>query len=220
LIPPSFTAPKANRSERPQKYETRNASRETHPRRLPLQENFLVPDPKKHADSRNIIESIARWIPGFSGYLEKEYRRESDALARKWLADRLDKAKPALDQLMEARAAAGELDGLDLVEKLRSKIDHLVGRFRSAPQGYSGFFDFVRIRKDALDDVYATDAALFSVVDGLAKSIESMKSESEPLAQMIQRVTESLEDVSSKFDRRGEILSGLADENPTAPPIK
>ncbi len=53
----------------------------------------IMPEPRQHAQSRGWIESIGRRIPGFKGYLEKEYRRDSDALQRTWLADRLQRAK-------------------------------------------------------------------------------------------------------------------------------
>ncbi len=39
-------------------------------------------EPERHAEKRNFVESILRHIPGFRGYLEKEYRRDSDYLAR------------------------------------------------------------------------------------------------------------------------------------------
>src|SRR5262245_518811 len=61
-------------------------------------EEPIVPDPSRHAESRNWIESLARHIPGFKGYLEKEYRRDSDHLARTWIADQLQKSKTALDR--------------------------------------------------------------------------------------------------------------------------
>ena len=38
------------------------------------------------------VETILRYIPGFRGYLEKEYRRDADALQRQWLTDRLKRA--------------------------------------------------------------------------------------------------------------------------------
>ncbi len=56
-----------------------------------------MPEPRQQAQSRGWIESILRRIPGFKGYLEKEYRRDSDAVQRTWLADRLQRTKPALD---------------------------------------------------------------------------------------------------------------------------
>jgi hypothetical protein len=170
-----------------------------------------VPDPKKHADSRGLIETVARWIPGFHGYLEKEYRRDADSLARKWLADRLDKSKPALDDLVRNLTSHGQLDELDDIENFRSKLDHLVGRFRSAPQGYSGFFDYVRIKEEQLNDVYVTDASLFGVVDELAGEIESMKTRNESIGEMLHSVAQKLQDASTQFDKRADILAGVSD---------
>ena len=104
---------------------------------------------------------------------------------------------------MQEMSREGRLDGLDRVESLRSKVDHLVGRFRSAPQGYSGFFDYVRVQQDELDEVYAVDASLFGVVDELAQKIEGLVV-AEDMGAVLGPVADAIEDVSRQFDRRGE----------------
>ena len=96
-----------------------------------------MPDPQKHAQRRGWIESIARWIPGFSGYLEREYRRDSDALARKWMADQLDQAKPKLNEYMKRLTEAGKLSALNDCQSFLTRLDTIVGKFRSAPSGES-----------------------------------------------------------------------------------
>ena len=40
-------------------------------------------------ERRNILERLGAKIPGFSGYLEREMRREVDKLQRDWLADQV-----------------------------------------------------------------------------------------------------------------------------------
>ena len=102
----------------------------------------MSPDPSRHASNRNWFESILRYVPGFRGYLEKEYRRESDYLARTWMADRLQRSKVGLDDFMRALVDAANLDVLPPCERLRSKLDGLISRIRSAVRGYSGIFDF------------------------------------------------------------------------------
>ncbi len=170
-----------------------------------------MPDPKKHADSRNLIESIMRWIPGFSGYLEREYRRDSDSMSRRWLADRLDKAKPSLDELVQTMTSNGQLDGLDGIDRFRSKLDHMVGRFRSAPHGYSGFFDYVRIREEELNDVYVLDASMFQTVDELAAQIETVAETPDETVAKLADVTKKLAEVDRQFDKRADILNGLSE---------
>ena len=55
-------------------------------------------DPERHAENRGWIESKLRKIPGFRGYLEKEYRRESDYVVRAWMAELLQKSKVTLER--------------------------------------------------------------------------------------------------------------------------
>ena len=87
-----------------------------------------MPEPKQHAAKRNWLESLGRKIPGFRGYLEKEYRRESDELQRKWLADQLQRSKRGLNEYARSLAEAAQVDQLPQIERLRSKLDRLIGR--------------------------------------------------------------------------------------------
>lgn len=168
-----------------------------------------MPDPMRHAENRNWFESLVRMIPGFHGYLEKQYRRESDALARKWLADRLDRGKKGLDELMRELVEAGRLPDLNKCERLRTKIDKLVGRYRSAPAGYSGLFDFVKVREDRLDQVYALDVAMMEGIDKLSNTLEKLGSDLENVDIRIKQLTEEVESADKQFDKRAELLNGL-----------
>ena len=71
-----------------------------------------MPEPKEHTRDRNFIEDILRRVPGFRGYLEKEYRRASDDLQRDALADRLGRAKRAIDEAGRRLVDAGQIDTL------------------------------------------------------------------------------------------------------------
>ena len=133
-----------------------------------------APNPSAHADNVNFVEKILRKIPGFKGYLEKEYRRESDYLARTWLADRLQVCKRGLDDYARNLVDSGEIDGLTHCDRLRSKVDKLILGLRGAVRGYSGVFDFVRVKEDVLDDVYKLDISLTEAVDKLAGEIEGL----------------------------------------------
>ena len=169
----------------------------------------MVPDPNKHADQRNWIESILRWIPGFKGYLEKEYRRDSDQLARKWLAERLERAKPKLNDFMRELTEQGNLSALGDGDRLRARMDKVIGRFRSAPVGYSGLFDFVRVREDRLDQVYAHDAKMMEQVEGVASAIESLRASDHDPRATLQGLVDQIDQVDRSFDMRDDLLAGL-----------
>jgi len=170
-----------------------------------------MPDPQKHAQRRGWIESIARWIPGFSGYLEREYRRDSDQLARKWMADQLDQAKSHLNDYMKRLTAAGKLSELTPCQSFLTRLDTMVGRFRSAPSGYSGFFDFVQIGEDELEKVYAIDVELFKSIEALAAGMEKLAASEEDPSLALSGLESELKQIEQHFQKRKETLEGLSE---------
>ncbi len=168
-----------------------------------------MPEPRDHTENRNWIESVLRHIPGFRGYLEKEYRRESDDLQRDWLADRLQRSKRAIDDLGRMLADAAQIDALPQVDRLRGRIDKLIGRIRGAMQGYSGFFDLVRVREDLLDRVYEHDAGLMRHVETLADDIEQLPDLRDQLAEKLADLLHQTDELDSLWDVREYMLRGL-----------
>ena len=165
--------------------------------------------PDRHASGRGWIETILRYIPGFRGYLEKGYRRESDHLARKWMADRLTASKKGLDGYINDLVSDGKLDGLDQIERCRSKLDGLINSLLGAVRGYSGFFDFVQVDEALLDKVYAHDMAMIEDVEGLAKSIETLGTKPEEVVAVAKALRQHIDEVQKKFDIRGQLLEGI-----------
>lgn len=176
-----------------------------------------MPDPKQHARGRGIIESVLRYIPGFRGYLEKEYRRESDKLARTWMADQLQRAKTGLDDYMHALVSAAQIDALPQIERMRSRLDRIIGRLRGAMRGYSGFFDFVRIKEDDLDEVYDHDQAMMADAKALADEIEALpdRGDEQPTA-VVRDLTAKIEKINDLIDHREDLLRGLGPDESDA----
>lgn len=166
-------------------------------------------DPKRHAEHRGAIESLLRFIPGFRGYLEKDYRQESDHLLRRWMADRLQQSKRSLDAGMTALIEAGRLDQVTAWERVKNRLDALVLRLRSAVRGYSGFFDFVKVDVNLLDQVYEHDQTLVQSADKLAGAIEQTAPRGDVSETAIRQWLEQIEELDRAFAKRGEMLNGL-----------
>lgn len=166
-------------------------------------------DPKQHASGRGWIETIARYIPGFSGYLEKGYRRESDRLLRSGLADRLQRGKQGINDYMLMLTNAGQLDQLPACEQTRAKLDRVISRLRGSVSGYSGFFDFVQKKEDDLDAVYAHDHGLIEQVDALAQQMQNLSSATEQPARLMSQLDNGLRDLEQQIDKREDLLRGL-----------
>lgn len=168
-----------------------------------------MPEPRNHAENRNWIERILRHIPGFRGYLEKEYRRDSDELQRQWLADRLQRSKRAIDDAARPLVDAGQVDVLPQLDRLRGRLDKFIWQLRSAMQGYTGFFDLVRVDERALDRVYELDVAVMDEVQGLAEAIEALPSRRDQFATAVPELLNQIDDVESQWSKRSDILKGL-----------
>jgi hypothetical protein len=168
-------------------------------------------DPKEHSEGRGIIESILRFIPGFRGYLQKDYRQESDYLARKWMADRLQQSKRSLDDYMIGLVNAGQMDPLSTCERVKTRLDGLILKMRGSVRGYSGFFDFVRVNADLLDQVYEHDMALIRDIEALAASIEQLAGKSEAPPTILNDLLQRIDEAERKFDKRGDLLNGLGE---------
>lgn len=169
-------------------------------------------NPSRHADNRNWLESLGRYIPGFKGYLEKEYRREADYLARKALADRLHRSKPQLDSYMRNIVDAGQLDGLTLCERVRSRLDTLINTMRSDVRGYSGIFDYVKVREDLLDQVYEHDMSLVDDVEAVAAAIDTLSTSSAAPSAVVPPILQQIENLERLYAKRSDLLKGLAPE--------
>jgi len=169
-----------------------------------------MPEPKKHFENRGWIESALRYVPGFKGYLEKEYRREADDLLRNWLADRLKRSKRGLDAGALALTEAGQIDQLPQIERLRARLDKLAGRIASAMQGYSGFFDLVQVNEGVLDRLYEYDLALMEQVTKLADHVEEVKTVvASSVSERVVPLLEDIEKLEDDWDKREDLLRGL-----------
>lgn len=167
-----------------------------------------MPEPREHMRHRNWIETILRYIPGFRGYLEKEYRRESDRLVRMWIVDRLRQCKRVADRLARELWEARRLELLPQLDRIRGRLDTFMGRVDGAVAGYSGFFDYVRVNEAVLDRVYEHDVGLMEAVEQVAQTIESWEPATLGSSQ-IDVLLDQLERLDRRWDGRTHILEGI-----------
>lgn len=166
-------------------------------------------EPKDHSQDRNWLESILRRVPGFKGYFEKEYRRESDQLQRAWLADRLLRAKPAIDELARPLVDAAQIDALPQLDRLRARMDKMIWQIRSGMQGYSGFFDLVRVDEELLDRVYEHDVVLIDKVENLAEAVEALPESPEQIGSTLPAAFDAVDEIERELEIRLDMLGGM-----------
>ena len=167
-------------------------------------------EPERHAEKRNFVESILRHIPGFRGYLEKEYRRESDYLARSWLADRLQSSKRGIDAYFRGLLDAGQVDTMPLCDRIRVRLDGVISKMRGDVRGYSGFFDFVRVDESLLDKIYDHDMSLIADVDQFVNMAETLVADADTAQQVANDLLRRIDEIDQRYSQRDEMLSGMS----------
>ncbi|MBZ5588370.1 MAG: hypothetical protein LAO05_07395 [Acidobacteriia bacterium] len=158
----------------------------------------------KAREARTLLERLGARVPGFSGYLERELRREVDQLLRAELASRLDTARASLAAYTRTLrpGAAGPLERLGSLDK---SLDALANSVRHAGSGYGGLFDAVKVREEQLEVLYRLDLDLVESVDDVREAAVSLGSDDKVLA----RVEQAAAKVRAGLDRREGVVRGV-----------
>ena len=160
------------------------------------------------------LETLAAKIPGYTGYKEKEMRRQADSLLREHLAKQLG------EQLSRAEDVAGQmLTGpgmmqLDDIGKGNTRLQTLIDKVKTAAQGYAGFFDAVKIKEDELDILHSFDEDMLARTDEITGAIDGIQTaldsgDDSKIAPAVRHYVSTVGDVSTSFDRRKEALLDL-----------
>ena len=173
-------------------------------------------------DTRNWIERLSSKIPGYSGYVDRETRRDIDKLHREHLADRLRGLKSPLTDVMRELTNTGRMFEVGPVDAAIKKLDHLENRVRFASYGYAGFFDVVKIEQTQLDSIYQFDLALVEHVDKIEAKLSELKTQaatSDGLKAACAEVTAELDQAGSVFDDRYKAINNFAEGQPPGKPL-
>jgi hypothetical protein len=159
----------------------------------------------KARSGQNVLEKLANAIPGFSGYREKELRRDADRIQREYLASRLDGGKKALDAASNAASRTGALEAINDIETARKRLDKVANRIRYADRGYAGFFAAVKVDEALLARVYQFDLDLLGGVDAALGAAADAATRPDGVRDMIA----SLDALDQRLADREAILSGI-----------
>jgi len=151
------------------------------------------------------LEKLARLIPGIGSYQDKEGLREGDKRLRDTLADRLDSARKAVEQVIAALQRGGQLANLDRLGRLERKLYHAVDSIRFASRGYSGTFDHIKIDEEGLEKLYAFDLALAESVSAIEDAAEGLNGVSPDMleANGLKALEDHLDSLHDKVRERG-----------------
>ncbi len=166
----------------------------------------------KKQSTRNLLEKIAYWIPGYHGYKAKEIRREVDKALRTYIYKQLRDCKGDLTLVQEMHVDYNIKNTWEQMDRLMALIDRVAERINHADYGYSGFFDSTKIREPELDRMYDFDATILEDVETFQGEISEFKDELESgnfdnSYQRVFSLRRTLDQIDKKFgDRRSYML--------------
>ena len=162
---------------------------------------------EKAREQLNWLERILHKIPGFKGYYEREFRRDADRVQREFIVKQLRKVKTGMNGVIQAAARQKDFELLRECDLFAKMLDKSIGAIRYADQGYSGFFDLVKIRETELDKVYEQDALIVEAADSFSEEFKKLAATPlEPSA--LTPLRERLEQIDGLFEQRTALLKG------------
>jgi hypothetical protein len=164
----------------------------------------------KIKDERGGLEKLISSIPGYKGYKEKEMRREADKLLRETLGRQFEAQWQRLADVQKQLLSSGGILYTDDVEGAATRLRGFIDKLKTASYGYSGFFDAVKIKEEALDKLYEFDEALSSSVGDVAAAIDTLQSAAdaqEGIQEAIRALDKLCRQLNVLFKQRKSVLT-------------
>lgn len=155
------------------------------------------------------IERLLKGLPGIRGYVDKELRRDADKRLRDLIAQELEAQKQALLEVQNMLLENKGLLWLDNVDQAVQKLQTLADRIKTASYGYSGLFDPVRIREEALDALHRFDQALAARVVDVKMAISGLRqavTDNGDIAGQIRKLVDLLAELNTLYSKRHEAV--------------
>jgi hypothetical protein len=155
------------------------------------------------------LERLLKGLPGISGYVDKELRRDADKRLRELLALQLTEQKQALFTIQKQLLSSGGLRWLDDVDQVIQKLQTLTDRIRTASYGYAGLFDAVKIGEDQLAALHQFDADLatqVAAIGAMLPRLQAAVTSNESLQPILQELTQAVTEMDTLFNRRREAV--------------
>jgi hypothetical protein len=159
---------------------------------------------------QDLFTKILSKLPGFSGYIERQNRRQADKILREAVADRFQEQWQRISGLQRDLIRQGQLQYAGDLEAAALKLRQFIDRVRTAAYGYAGFFDAVKINEQELAQVYDYDLQLLTMNDDIGAAIDNVESSigTDGLPAAIRHLTTRSQQAVDAFNRRTEVMIG------------
>jgi len=156
------------------------------------------------------FKKILSKVPGFSGYIERQSRRDADKMLRDTIASHFEELYQRLSRIQRDFVSQGEIAYIDDLEAAAIKLRAFIDRVRLATRGYSGLFDAAKINEEELARIYQYDAALLTLEDEVSRAIDNVEASvgTDGLPAAIRHLQTTAQQCVDTFNRRQEVIQG------------
>ena len=155
------------------------------------------------------FKKILSKVPGFSGYMERQARRDSDKLLREVIFQRFRELESRVSALQREFIEHGEISYVDNLEGAAIQLRTFADRVRTATRGYSSLFEATKIGEEELARLYTYDAQLLDKVDEVDRAIDNVQASvgTDGLPAAIRNLDAVARQCIEAFNRREEIVT-------------
>jgi hypothetical protein len=155
------------------------------------------------------LKKILSKIPGFSGYMERQARRDSDKLLREAIFLRFRELENRVSELQREFIEQGEIAHIGKLEASALQLRTFADRIRTATRGYSSLFEAVKINEEELARLYAFDAALLERVDEVERAIAHIQASmgTDGLQAALRNLDSVTRECLEALNRREEVVT-------------
>ena len=157
------------------------------------------------------FKKLVSFIPGFSGYIERQNRRDADKLLRETVARRFEEQWSRASNLQAEMVSNGLFTSVDDMEKAALALRTFIDKISTAARGYSGLFDAVKHNAKELDAIYKFDAAFFDLGDQVKSAlgnVEASIGDESALPAASRNITTLARLAVETFERGSEVVTG------------
>ncbi len=166
---------------------------------------------EKVKSQQDPFKKLASYIPGFSGYIDRQNRRDADKLLRDTVARRFEEQWKRASQIQSDMVSNGMIAYVDDMEKAAIQLRTFIDKITTAPRGYSGMFDAVKINEKELESIYQFDYAFFDLADQVGRGLDNVEAslgDEAALPAAIRNVTSLARMAVETYNRRSEAVTG------------
>ena len=166
---------------------------------------------EKVTSQQDPFKKLMSHIPGFSGYIDRQNRRDADKILRDTVARRFEEQWKRASQLQSDMVSNGMIAYVDDMEKAAIQLRTFIDKITTAPRGYSGMFDAVKINEKELEAIYQFDNAFFDLADQVGRgmdNVEASLADEASLPAAIRNVISLARLAVETYNRRSEAVTG------------